>query len=199
MSITNTDICNMALSHIAVGGIISMDESSEAAKQCKIHYEHTRRRMLGMYNWNFAARETKLALLDETVPGFAYAYAYPEECLKIYYVYEEGMAPYKEENPRDYRIAAITGVRRAVITDVGKAWCSYTADIKTPDMMSEEFIDGFSHLLASNIAMALTGNANLMQTNLQLAQMSVAQAKWESVVEAQRRTRYPEGYVRARF
>lgn len=199
MSITNTDICNMALSHIAVGGIISMDESSEAAKQCKIHYEHTRRRMLGMYNWNFAARETKLALLDETVPGFAYAYAYPEECLKIYYVYEEGMAPYKEENPRDYRIAAITGVRRAVITDVEKAWCSYTADIKNPDMMSEEFIDGFSHLLASNIAMALTGNANLMQTNLQLAQMSVAQAKWESVVEAQRRTRYPEGYVRARF
>ena len=182
MSITNTDICNMALSHIAVGGIISMDESSEAAKQCKIHYEHTRRRMLG-----------------ETVPGFAYAYAYPEECLKIYYVYEEGMAPYKEEHPRDYRIAAITGVRRAVITDVGKAWCSYTADIKTPDMMSEEFIDGFSHLLASNIAMALTGNANLMQTNLQLAQMSVAQAKWESVVEAQRRTRYPDGYVRARF
>ena len=199
MSITNTDICNMALSHIAVGGIISMDESSEAAKQCKIHYEHTRRRMLGMYNWNFAARETKLALLDETVPGFAYAYAYPEECLKIYYVYEEGMAPYKEEHPRDYRIAAITGVRRAVITDVGKAWCSYTADIKTPDMMSEEFIDGFSHLLASNFAMALTGNANLMQTNLQLAQMSVAQAKWESVVEAQRRTRYPDGYVRARF
>ena len=86
MSITNTDICNMALSHIAVGGIISMDESSEAAKQCKIHYEHTRRRMLGMYNWNFAARETKLALLDKTVPGFAYVYAYPEECLKIYYV-----------------------------------------------------------------------------------------------------------------
>lgn len=199
MSITNTDICNMALSHIAVGGIISMDESSEAAKQCKIHYEHTRRRMLGMYNWNFAARETKLALLDETVPGFAYAYAYPEECLKIYYVYEEGMAPYKEEHPRDYRIAAITSVRRAVITDVGKAWCSYTADIKNPDMMSEEFIDGFSHLLASNIAMVLTGNANLMQTNLQLAQMSVAQAKWESVVEAQRRTRYPDGYVRARF
>ena len=117
MSITNTDICNMALSQIAVGSIISMDESSEAAKQCKIHYEHTRRRILGMYNWNFAARETKLALLDKTVPGFAYVYAYPEECLKIYYVYEEGMAPYKEEHPRDYRIAAITGVRRAVITD----------------------------------------------------------------------------------
>lgn len=199
MTITNTDICNMALSHIAVGGIISMDESSEAAKQCKIHYEHTRRRLLGMYNWNFAARETKLALLDETVPGFDFAYAYPEECLKIYYVYEEGEAPYKEEHPRDYKVVAATGVRRAVATDVEKAWCSYTADIKDPDMMSEEFITGFSHLLASDLSMALTGNASLMQTNLQLAQMSVAQAKWESVVEAQRRTRYPDGYARARF
>ena len=163
------------------------------------HLQHGALTYRGGRHYRPAARETKLALLDETVPGFDFAYAYPEECLKIYYVYEEGEAPYKEEHPRDYKVVAATGGRRAVATDVEKAWCSYTADIKDPDMMSEEFITGFSHLLASDLSMAPTGNASLMQTNLQLAQMSVAQAKWESVVEAQRRTRYPDGYARARF
>lgn len=39
----STDICNIALSSIGQGQITSIDEDSEAARQCKLYYELTRK------------------------------------------------------------------------------------------------------------------------------------------------------------
>ena len=65
---TNTDICNMALSFLSKGKISSIDDNVEEAKQCKIHYEHCRKILLRQYPWGFAKRTVKLALLaDEFV------------------------------------------------------------------------------------------------------------------------------------
>ena len=75
----------------------------------------------------------------------------------------------------------------------------YTADIKDPAMMSDEFVDAFYHLLASAMAMPLVDSASMQQTNYQLAQMAVQAAKWENMVESAKRTRYPHGYSDARF
>lgn len=199
MSITTTDICNLALSALSCKNILSMDEGTAEAQQCKIYYEHTRRRLLRMFSWGFAQRETKLALLVDTVPGYRYLYAYPAECFLVSYVYEEGCARGKEERPRDYRVIAASGNRRVIATNVENAWAEYTADIKDPDMMSDEFIEAFFHFLASAMAMPLTGNANFQQTNYQLGQMALEAAKWENEVENERRTRYPHGYSDVRF
>lgn len=40
---TNTDICNLALSYLSKGKITSMDDNTEEAAQCKIHYEQDRK------------------------------------------------------------------------------------------------------------------------------------------------------------
>ena len=90
-------------------------------------------------------------------------------------------------------------VRRGIATDVEEAWARYTADIKDPAMMSDEFVDAFYHLLASAMAMPLVDSASMQQTNYQLAQMAVQAAKWENMVESAKRTRYPHGYSDAQF
>lgn len=46
-----TDVCNMALAHIAKGRISNIDEQSELARQCKLFYEPTRKELLRSYTW----------------------------------------------------------------------------------------------------------------------------------------------------
>ena len=199
MATTTTDICNLALSALSKPSILSMEEGSAEATTCRTFYEHTRRRLLRMFPWGFAQRDVKLAVLDAELPGVRYVYAYPAECFLVSFVYDETHARCMEERPQDFRVVAVTGGRRGIATDVEEAWARYTADIKDPAMMSDEFVDAFYHLLASAMAMPLVDSASMQQTNYQLAQMAVQAAKWENMVESAKRTRYPHGYSDARF
>ena len=149
MATTTTDICNLALSALSKPSILSMEEGSAEATTCRTFYEHTRRRLLRMFPWGFAQRDVKLAVLDAELPGVRYVYAYPAECFLVSFVYDEAHARCLEEHPQDFRVVAVTGGRRGIATDVEDAWARYTADIKDPAMMSDEFVDAFYHLLAS--------------------------------------------------
>lgn len=199
MAVTTTDVCNLALSALACPNILSMDEASNQAVQCRTYYEHTRRKLLRAFPWGFAQREGKLALLDTTVPDFSYVYAYPAECYLVRFVYDEDHARCKEERPQDFRVFAVSDNRKGIASDAQDAWATYTADIKDPAMMSDAFLDAFYHALASALAMPLVNNASMQQTNFQLAQVAIQQAKWETMVEQARRLRYPHGYSDARF
>ena len=90
---TNTDICNMALSFLSKGSVKSMtEENTEEARQCRTHYENCRRLLLRSYPWGFARRKVQLALLDARFPGWRFVYRYPGKCLNIAYVYDEAQA-----------------------------------------------------------------------------------------------------------
>lgn len=197
-----TEICNMALSYIARGRINSMDEESVEAKQCKIHYEHCRRRLLLAYPFGFASREVKLALLEPErygVPGWRYVYSYPADTVAVRFVYDEQHAKEKEMRRQDFEVASSGGYERIIATDVKDAWATVTMDVKEPAFFSEEFIEALAHMLAAQVAMTLTGSASIMQTQLQLAQMAMESAAFQSVLEKERSTRYPDRYAEARF
>lgn len=195
----STDICNLALSFLGKGRIDSIDEDVEEAKQCKIHYDHTRRRMLLAYPWGFARRTAKLALLTTTLPGWQYCYAYPAECLSVQFVFDESHARHKEMNRQDFRIVMVSAGARAIATDVEDAYTEFTYDVKDPTMFSEEFSDGLAHLLASAMATGINGSAAIQAQNIQLAQQAIEQAKYLSAVEQERRTEYPHKYADSRF
>ena len=40
-----TDVCNIALAHIAKAKIASIDEASEQARQCKLFYDSTKKQL----------------------------------------------------------------------------------------------------------------------------------------------------------
>ena len=104
----------------------------------------------------------------------------------------------REEAREDFEIVTLGG-QKAIATDVRDAWAEYTADVRDANMFSEEFTEGLTHLLASSIAMGITGNANIAMQHMQLAQQSVVTAKQYSVLEKERRMRYPNKYANERF
>lgn len=195
----STDICNMALSYIGKDRIDSIDDDSETAKQCRIHYNHTRKRMLLAYPWGFARRCDKIALLTSTVPGWTYCYAYPSECLSVQFVFDEDHARHKEMHRQDFRVVMVSAYDRAIATDVDEAYAEFTYDVKDPSVFSEEFSDGLAHLLAAAMAISVTGSAAIQTQNIELAQQAIEQAKYLDAVEQERRTEYPRKYADIRF
>lgn len=194
-----TEICNLALSYIARGRIEDIDEETEEARQCRIHYDHCRRRLLKAYTWGFARRIVQLAELTERVPHYKHAYAYPAGCIDVQLVFDENNAEDMEEDRNDFEISATTANNRAILTDVDNAWCRFTYDIEDTDMYSEEFVEALARLLASSIALPLDGSVEIQNINYQLANNAMRAAALSSAVEQERRTRYSENYSNARF
>ena len=196
--ITATDICNLALAYIAKGRIISMDQNTEEARQCSMHYDHCRRMLLRSYRWGFARRTEKLALTEETVPGWHHVYGYPSKCLSVRFVFPEHGAFRKEFDRWQYEVADVGSVK-VICSNVEKAWCEYTEDITEVNRMTEEFIEALARYLAASMAMVVTGNAELMNTNYQLMQAVLMSAQTESAREREHRTEFPRKYADARF
>lgn len=195
----NTDICNMALSYIAKGRISSMDEKSEAARQCKIHYEHVRRQLLSCQRWVFAERTVKLALLNSQVPGWDYVYAYPQQCLFIRQIYDEDGAAGKDDEYHEYTVVTINDSTKAICTNIENAWADYTVDIENANIFSPDFTEALARGLSSALAMALMGSATVQQTQYQLMQAAVNRARLQSEQENHHQPEFPDAYFRARF
>lgn len=195
---TNTDICNLALSYLNKGRITSLDENTEESKQCQMHYDHCRRRLLRSYTWGFAKSQVKLALRADNVMGWDYTYSYPADCLAVRYVFAAENARMKETERDEFEVVNLQGLA-AVACDVEEAYAEYTRDEKNPQKFSEEFIEALARLLAADMAMVLTGSANMQQMNYQLMQACMQEAKTQNATEQEKTTRWPQDYASARF
>lgn len=126
-------ICNLALR--AAGSkktIGSLNEGTEQANECLLHYYDTMKQLLRAAHWSFARKEAPLQLVacvngqttDQngntvTVPnqvpsGFIYSYAYPSDCLLVRYIpanYWNVQPPIPSGNitPSDSAAAQTTG------------------------------------------------------------------------------------------
>lgn len=196
---TNTDICNMALSYLSKSKITSFSDNTEEAKQCNIHYEHCRKMILRSYTWGFSRRVIQLSELAATIPGYDHVYAYPAKCLAVRLVFDDNGAASRESKKENYDIALVSDNTKAILTDVEAAWCEYTYDTTDPEMFSEEFIEALARLLASSMSMVLAGNASIQQTQYQLYQVAVAQAKTYTAQEREKKPTWPTDYAQARF
>lgn len=73
-------ICNEALSEIAADPINSMDDDSESAFYCRLHYPKVMSAMLTWTDWPFAIRRATLALRSNDRLGeWLYRYAEPSD------------------------------------------------------------------------------------------------------------------------
>lgn len=84
VALADVDIENMALSHIGVSQTITgPTDQSAAAQVCGFWYPKMRNWLLQSAPWNFAYTDTLLtADGPNTLPGWAYAYQYPNDCLQ---------------------------------------------------------------------------------------------------------------------
>lgn len=199
---TPTDICNMALAFIAKGRIASMDEQTEQARQCKLFYEQTKIDLLRNYTWGFAKRVSKLAELTqaEASPYWKYIYAYPQKCVAVRKIFDKEtgkqvLAGQQEEWDLYMASDNVLGIG----CDVPQAYLEYTYDVDDTNLFSADFVDAFSHMLAFNICLQLTGNSGLQQTQYQLAQQALMRAKYTTASEKHNIPDYPSKYFDGRF
>lgn len=198
---TPTDICNMALAYIAKGRIASMDEQTEQARQCKLFYDQTKKDLLRNYTWGFAKRIVKLAELtqSEENPYWQYIYSYPQKCVAVRKIFDKdtGREVLGGQQER-WDLYMSTDNVLAIGVDIPKAYIEYTYDVDDANLFTADFVDAFSHMLAFNICIQLTGNSGLQQTQYQLAQAALMRAKYTTAAEKHDIPEYPTKYFDGR-
>ena len=90
MSFTKVDICSQALALIRANSISSFQEDSNEAKTCSLLYDSFVKDIFSRYPWSFATKIQNLARLavDPTDTKYQYAYAMPNDWLRILAVYD---------------------------------------------------------------------------------------------------------------
>ena len=198
---TPTDICNMALAFIAKGRIVSMDESTEQARQCKLFYEITKQDLLRNYTWGFAKKIDKLAELtqSEKNPYWRYIYTYPQKCVAVRKIFDKdtGKAVLAGQQ-KEWDLFMASDNVLAVGCNIPRAYLEYTYDVDDANLFSSDFVDAFAHMLAFNICIQLTGNSGLQQTQYQLAQAALMRAKYTTAQEKHNIPDYPTKYYDGR-
>lgn len=192
-----TDICNMALAYIGRGQIVDIESDDEAARQCKRHYDNTRRLLLRQYEWSFARRQEKLVALTETINGFAHSYMYPEKCIKAIAVVEEGKA-YDPFRQHDFEVLNVDNNTKCIATNIGNAFLDYIYDVTDADIFDQLFIEALARKLASNLVMALAGDHKMADAQYSMYQAALQEAKSLQAKERNRRLEFPNGYAKAR-
>lgn len=195
---TNTDICNMALAYIAKNRITSLDDNTEEARYCKLFYDHCRKQLLRGYSWGFARKHAVLANLTDSVRGWLYAYAYPSNCLAVRFIYNEAGASIKESEREEFEICITNSGNQAICCNIPNALMEYTVNVVDSNVFSDDFVEALARLLASNIALKLTGNSAIGDSQYQMYRIATNQAQVATLLERQKETVYPDDFVSVR-
>lgn len=171
---SEVDICNLALSQLgdsATVSAINPSDGSAQADHCARFYPIARDAMLEMHSWGFSTVRVSLALLTDTWPEWAYAYACPNDALNTLAVlapdatddYSTGLVlsetVYGNINtgtgiytPQEYASESDANGNQIIYTNQVNATLRYTRRVTDPTKFSPLFIQGLSTLLASHLA-----------------------------------------------
>lgn len=201
------DIANMALSRIGNSQrISSLDEASLQAEQCSLFYEHARDFVLRDYPWGFATAFVELAQVEiNPDPRFQYAYAQPQDCLKIRGIVNQAFAGadiwYCHNLPRiprvEYRV--VHGQNQPLIaTNASPATLEYTLRITAPEVFDPIFVSALAWKLGAQIAPAISKDANAAQMCEGAYQAEIRQAAAASMNESAAAPRPESSFISGR-
>lgn len=165
---TETELCNLALTHIGTATIGLITEQNEQARTCNRLYAHARDALLTVHPWHFATKYVALALNAQVTPyRFEYAYQYPTDCLKARSIY-------KTIDTADPVVFKRVG--NTLWTDEEDAVLIYTRAVTIPNEFSKLFVFALSHFLAGLLVPALIKSDKLQQTLIRAQQNYIFQA-----------------------
>lgn len=162
---SDVEICNLALSNIGKNIPISaLDEASEEARQCSVHYAQARDWLLQKYPYQFARKVQSLAeLTNDWSDTWDYRYSRPNDCLKIIRVIPEPDIPTDVE-PIKY---ALRGA--SLYASYSPTWLEYTSRFEDASKFPPSFVDALSWALAARLAFPLTRDRTVRADAAQMA------------------------------
>lgn len=168
------NIINNALNYLGQQSIQSVDEQNDRARKCKQFYNVARQELLRKQDWGFAQEEIELDKLPkEDYLGRRYVYAYPTNALFIKRIYSEECIRLRRNF--EYRVAVLDG-QKVICTNERKPKAIITKDVQDTTLFDVTFKEALSYLLASKVAMALTGDTQMVSLAMQQFQLAINDA-----------------------
>jgi len=161
MAASPVSLCNLALVRLGGATISALDEGSKESILCDLLFEPSRDATLRDHPWNFATLRRTLADTGSTIEPWAYAYAYPVNCLFA----REIVSPlntWVQAPPVPFEVASDGNGGRVIYTDLSPAVLRYTARVTDLSACDPLFLEALSWKLAAELAMPLTTNKGLM-------------------------------------
>lgn len=173
MAVSEVGICNLALARLGESRIISLSESTKAARACGAVYEFMRDEVLQAHPWTFAKTRATLARLDTIAPfGYRYAYQLPAGFLQAVRLHDAG-ADYEIEGNR-------------LLTDESGVNLVYIERIIDTNRFSPLFVSALSARLAAEITLRLVPSAGVQKNMLTLYNKLMEEAKAADARQDQR-------------
>ena len=223
MILTETDIANMALDLVTATNINSIDDNSTQAKVCKRHYYVLRDSLIQESQWTFARAEVVLAPITYPSNNWAYAYAYPADCLKIDELRlpelmgqpittQTSVGPLtsspiwqNDQKQLRHEVCAMVDAnnnptgQRAILCNVQNVILVYTRQITNPAQFPPTFVDALALKLAQRISGRLSADPSLKRELQGEYAASQAIAKRASAMETTDNGTRKSGIQRSRM
>lgn len=181
---SKTSICNLALGYLGQPPISSIEQENEQARWLKLFYNSVRDEVLRTHNWAFASAQKKLVLLqNEPDTRGLYLYKYPADALFIRRVCAGPAAAKAVAFTEEFDLATR---QRVLVTRAAQAVAVYTRRVTDETQYDSSFVKCFALALASDTALALTGDVELAAR---------LQQKYTLYVEEARRVNMSENFL----
>jgi hypothetical protein len=170
MALTETQICNMALSRLGIKQYIaSRSAGGVEADACDLYYDTTRDKLLESFDWPFARKRVTLSETLNTAPDeWDYEYTYPSGCLRPIMIPDGQVTSVKHDTVSQrgdkipFEINNVSDVR-VIHCDVEEAELIYIAQITDTTLFSEHFGHAFGWALAEELSWVLPVKQSLAE------------------------------------
>lgn len=170
------DIANLALTHLAMNPIRSLETNSPAAIACNTYFDSSRDEVLGEAQWSFANAQAALARSTVTVIGWDYVYAYPSKAAAVWAVYDEATVKEKDSQEFEIKLSPTNNVR-VICSNLVDAYCDYTHKVEDTSLYSPKFVIALSYRLAAAMAHTLVGSVEVGTTMMTIYNALISEAK----------------------
>lgn len=192
MSVSRTQIYNMALGFVGTRAIASPNERTPEAMACELYWDRARRSSLRDFPWPFSQRRIRLAetgLPEEMAGVWKHACGLPAEVVKVGRLASGG----------NFELGQSDGALRLFCDEAGPvAVC--TVDVPDPGLWDELFIMAMAYRLAMLIAVPLLkGNPQKLQELASLYQNALPKAEGHGANEGKEaRPEMRDSWIEAR-
>jgi hypothetical protein len=189
---SEADICNQALSHLAVSTEIQdlAIEKSKEAQACRRFYAPARDEVLRAFAWPKQTVKELLALVDEfdsDENDWGFSYRYPSDAITVRKLFIPGSGRRQSFQTKVKYALGRDTTGQLIFTDLETAYAEYTFKETNPENFDPDFSNALAWLLAHKIGPRVAGGDQFKLANraFQFYQIAIAEARANAVNEEQ--------------